>query len=291
MMPRHNTPYSEKSIRSFVIRSGRFTKEQENDYQRLRPKYCLDYRNFRAESFVTEAAEGAESAKSAKSKGKAEIREAETSTVEEQMRLYWQSLLAPIEAKQSSGSSGPTARFLCEIGFGTGSSTRQIVQQNTDALYLGIEVYRNGIIGLMQEAERLPPELLRIVEHDALEVLENMLPPESLDGLHIFFPDPWPKRRHQKRRIVNAANLELFHRSLKPGGYFYFVTDWQDYAEAVRRFVQQQRDLWNFGSARQAILQGRGYSEPQSWRPQSKFEAKAIREGRPGFELYLRKET
>ena len=225
--------YSQKSVRSFVVRSR---KSLKGTYQRLSPKYCLGYQN--------------------------------QITAKE---IYWQPLL---QGKK---------RFLCEIGFGSGSATWQIVRQNPEALYLGLEVYRSGIASLMQRAEEQGLNNLRIIEHDALEVLENMLPLASLDGLHLFFPDPWPKKRHQKRRIVNAESLLLFHRCLKPGGYFYFVTDWQSYAEAVRTLIRQQIRLWNFE------LCCNGYSESQNWRPQSKFEAKALHEGRSSFELYLLK--
>ena len=235
--------YSQKSIRSFVIRSGKGTAAQKQCYQRLAPQYCLQYQNF-AESQDTHTAAAAQ---------------------------YWQPLL--------QGKS----QFLCEIGFGTGSSTWQIVRQNPSALYLGIEVYRNGVAALLQKAEQYALDNLRIIEHDALEVLENMLPCSYLDGLHIFFPDPWPKRSHQKRRIINKENLLLFYKNLKPGGYLYFITDWQDYAESVRKMITQQAALWHGPDNNDA------YSLPQDWRPQSKFEAKAHSEGRPCFELYLHK--
>ena len=230
--------YSKRSIRSFALRSGKFSLNQKKHYDRLYNKYCLKYIELDPE-----------------------IR-----------KEYWQNL---IQGKQY---------FLCEIGFGTGSATWKIIQQNPLALYLGLEVYQSGITTLMQKAEQQKLENLLIIEHDALETLENMLPLDSLDGLHIFFPDPWPKQRHQKRRIVNQENLLLFHRILKPGAYFYFVTDWQHYAQAVRKIiVEQQKLLWNYN------LQDNGYSTPKDWRTQSKFEVKAKNQGRDSFELYLQK--
>ncbi len=231
-------PYSQKSIRSFVIRSRKPTSAQKDCYQRLAAQYCLHYQNF-AETKNMDAA------------------------------AYWQPLLQGKE------------KFICEIGFGTGSSTWQIVQKNPSALYLGIEVYRSGVAALLQKAEEHALNNLHIIEHDALEVLENMLPCSYLDGLHIFFPDPWPKRSHQKRRIINAQNLLLFHQSLKLGGYLYFVTDWQDYAQAVRQIITRQTALWDCANIDD------GYSVPQSWRPQSEFESKAHSEGRTCFELHL----
>ncbi len=262
--------YSEKSVRSFVVRSGKFTQGQQQAYWRLKNRYCLEYQNFCHPGLSAECAEA-------------------------RMWQYWQALLRAdnsSETPQPSLTLPPRRQLLCEIGFGTGSASWQIARQNPQALYLGLEVYRSGIASLMRKAEEEQLSQLRIIEHDALEVLENMLPPGLLDGLYIFFPDPWPKKRHQKRRLVNSGNLRLFHRSLRPGAHLYFVTDWQDYAEAVREALQQQVPaLWQLGEAEEAIVTGQAYSEPQHWRPRSKFEAKAGHEGRPVFELYMQKRS
>ncbi len=239
--------YSQKSIRSFVVRSGKFTRGQEANYRKLNSKYCLDYHDFGAHTGDP--------------------------VCQSERQAYWQRRRQECQAQS----------LLCEIGFGTGSATWKLAQMHPEALYLGIEVYRGGIAALMQKAEEMGLENLRIVEHDALEVLENMLPPASLDGLHIFFPDPWPKKRHRKRRIVNAQSLRLFYSRLKPGAYLYFVTDWVDYAETIRELVWEQSDSWAFEA------DADGYSRRRNWRAQSKFETKASREGRHSFELFLRK--
>ena len=223
--------YSERSIRSFVVRSSKMSRTQANSYQRLSPKYLLPYRRLKTQG---------------------------------ECWSYWQSVFAPIQT---------TGRFICEIGFGSGSLSAQIMRQNPCDFYLGIEVYRSGIANLMQQAEDSELKGLRIIEHDALEVFECMLPTSSLDGLNLFFPDPWPKKRQQKRRLVNAETLQLFYFSLKPGGYFHFVTDSQDYATTVEMVIQ--KELWQ--------------QSPPPKIPNSKFGDRAKCEGRTSFALYLRK--
>jgi tRNA (guanine-N7-)-methyltransferase len=117
-----------------------------------------------------------------------------------------------------------------EIGFGMGTATARIAQENPDRNYLGIEVHKPGIGRLLWEIETRSLENVRIVEHDAVETLEKMIGPDSTAAFHVFFPDPWPKKRHHKRRLVTRPFTALLAEKLRPGGYIYMVTDWEDYA-------------------------------------------------------------
>ena len=118
-----------------------------------------------------------------------------------------------------------------EIGFGMGKATAIIAQENPERNYLGVEVHRAGVGRLLGEIEKRNLTNLRIIEHDALEVLERMIPDESVSAFHIFFPDPWPKKRHHKRRLLLRPRTDLMARKLAPGGYLYMATDWEPYGE------------------------------------------------------------
>ena len=152
-----------------------------------------------------------------------------------------------------------------EIGFGMGDATWQIAKNNPETNYLGIEVHRPGVGKLLNHIEAENLTNLRIFEYDALEVLEKMIPDGSVDGFHIFFPDPWPKKKHHKRRMVQRPRTNLIARKLKSGGYLYFVTDWLPYAEFALEELNLTDGLKN---------RYQGYAEKQPWRTQTKFERK-----------------
>ena len=118
-----------------------------------------------------------------------------------------------------------------EIGFGMGSATAEIAKNNPDKNYIGIEVHKPGIGKLLGEIRSRNLENLRIIEGDAAFVLSNMIADASLSAFHVFFPDPWPKKRHHKRRLVQRPRTDLLASKLKEGGYFYMVTDWSEYAD------------------------------------------------------------
>jgi len=180
-----------------------------------------------------------------------------------------------------SQSFGNPAGVTMEIGFGSGFATAQIAQDNPGKNYLGIEVHRPGIGRLLWEIEKRSIENIRIIEHDAAAVAEKMIPACSLDAIHIFFPDPWPKKRHNKRRLIQAPFTLTLASCLKPGGYFYMVTDWEDYADCALAALDSCPSLKNAFD---------GFADPQSWRPVTKFEQKGLAKDHKIKELFFVKE-
>jgi tRNA (guanine-N7-)-methyltransferase len=165
-----------------------------------------------------------------------------------------------------------------EIGFGMGSATAEIAGTNPGKNYLGIEVFKAGIGRLIWEIENRALDNIRIIEHDAVEVLETMLPPGAAAAFHIFFPDPWPKKRHRKRRLIRRPFTDLLASRLCPGGYVYMVTDWEDYGNSALEELTATPGLFNPPG---------GFASGQTWRPRTKFEKKGLDEGRPVRELYF----
>ncbi|GHV95557.1 tRNA (guanine-N(7)-)-methyltransferase [Spirochaetia bacterium] len=162
---------------------------------------------------------------------------------------------------------GNTRPVTAEIGFGMGIATAIIAGANPGKNYLGIEVHRPGIGRLLWEIERRSLTNIRIIEHDAVEVFARMIPNGSLEGIHIFFPDPWPKKRHHKRRLIKRPFTETLAQKLKDGAYLYMVTDWEDYA------------LWALAELCATSGLSNTYQDfapPQSWRPETKFERKGL---------------
>lgn len=176
---------------------------------------------------------------------------------------------------------GNTNPIVIEIGFGMGDATAEIAQANPDINYLGIEVHRPGVGKLLNEIKKRDLKNLYIIEHDALEVLEEMIGDTSVNGIHIFFPDPWPKKRHHKRRMVQRPRTNLFAQKLAPEGYLYFVTDIIDYAEFALEELTATKGLKN---------KYNGFAEPQPWRTQTKFERKGMAADRKITELFFVKE-
>lgn len=179
----------------------------------------------------------------------------------------------PLEYGRVFGREAPV---ILEIGFGMGLATWQIALARPEENFLGIEVHRPGVGKLLTELEARGIENLRLVNHDAVEVLERSIPEASLAGIHLFYPDPWPKKRHHKRRMVRPGLAELMASRLASGGYFYFVTDIEEYAESALGVLSAVPGLRN---------RYEGYAEPQAWRPETKFEARASAEGRGHREL------
>jgi tRNA (guanine-N7-)-methyltransferase len=168
-----------------------------------------------------------------------------------------------------------------EIGFGMGIATAMIAQDNPQKNYLGVEVHRPGIGRLLWEIEGRGLSNIRIIEYDAVDVLEKMIPAASLAAFHIFFPDPWPKKRHHKRRLITRPFTGLLAEKLCPGGYVYMVTDWADYGDWALAELSATESLRNLYA---------GFAEPQSWRPRTKFERKGIEKQHEVRELYFIKE-
>ena len=160
-----------------------------------------------------------------------------------------------------------TNRRIVEIGFGMGDSTRRLAGENPTWSILGIEVYRPGIGKLLWWINQEELKNIRIIEHDAVEVVREMLAEGSVDGFHIWFPDPWPKRRHQKRRLIEPRFIELLSRALKPGAYIHIATDWEPYAGQILSLLEGAEGLKN---------RHRKWSPRPSYRPSTKFEERGL---------------
>ena len=159
----------------------------------------------------------------------------------------------------------PTAeQVVLEIGFGMGEATALIARDFPNTGYLAVEVHKPGIGKLMARVEELALSNIRIIEGDAHPIITTMIPDKSVDGVHLFFPDPWPKKRHNKRRIVNAEFLALIHPKIKDGGFFHIATDWVPYAEYIEEIF-----------AASPLFTG-GVVERPDWRPVTRFEGQGI---------------
>lgn len=169
---------------------------------------------------------------------------------------------------------------IIEIGFGMGVATAEIAAQHPEINYIGIEVFQAGVGKLLNEIETRNLTNIRIIEHDAIEVLENMIPDASLAGFHIFFPDPWQKKKHHKRRLVRRPRTNLLMRKLQKKGYLYMVTDWYEYAEDAFAELTATEGLCS---------QYEGFAPPQEWRPRTKFEQKGLNKAHPITELMFLK--
>lgn len=174
-----------------------------------------------------------------------------------------------------------TNPVIVEIGFGMGQATSLIAQKNPNINYIGIEVHVPGVGRLLGDIKRNQLKNLFIIEHDAVEVLETMIPDNSLAGFHIFFPDPWPKKKHHKRRLMQRPNTNLLASKLSPNSYIYFATDWEEYAQSALEELNLTENLHN---------KYENFAPHQDWRPRTKFEQKGIDEGRQIYELIFEKD-
>ena len=156
---------------------------------------------------------------------------------------------------------------IIEIGFGMGLATAEIAARHPDVNYIGIEVFQAGVGKLLSEIEQRSLKNIRIIEHDAIEVLKTMIPDASVAGFHIFFPDPWPKKKHHKRRLIRRPRTDLLTQKLYENGYLYMVTDWFEYAEDAYAELSATNGLRS---------RYEGFAPPQQWRPQTKFEQKGL---------------
>ncbi len=180
------------------------------------------------------------------------------------------------------GESQTPKPFIFEIGFGMGDATAKIAHAMPEHHFLGCEVHQPGVGALLMKVEELDLQNLRIISHDAVEVLEKMIPEHSLDGVHIFFPDPWHKSRHHKRRLIQTPFLMLLLSRLKPGGYIHCATDWENYAQHMLDVLKAMPGLINQGQLAQ------GYSTRPSYRPITKFETRGVKLGHGVWDLVFR---
>ena len=170
---------------------------------------------------------------------------------------------------------------ILEIGFGMGETTAKIAQTLLDCDFLAAEVHTPGVGALLKLIEELALTNIRVIQHDVVEVLQHMIADASLDGVHIFFPDPWHKKRHHKRRLIQAEFVKLLCIKLKIGGYLHVATDWQEYAEWVLEVLNAEPQLQNT-----AI----NYAEKPSYRPLTKFENRGIKLGHGVWDLVFKRQ-
>lgn len=216
-----------RPVRSFVLRTGRMTPGQRRAFERLWPRFGLDYRP------------------------------------------------GPLDLPALFGNEHPV---YLEIGFGNGDALAEMAQRHPGRNYLGIEVHTPGVGHLLRQLEEQGSENVRVLRHDAVEVLGDMIPDGALAGTYLFFPDPWHKKRHHKRRIVQPAFAELLARKLVPGGFFHAATDWEDYALHMLEVLDACPALHNTAS------DGRFVPRPED-RPLTRFEQRGLRLGHGVWDL------
>jgi tRNA (guanine-N7-)-methyltransferase len=239
-----------KTIKSFVRRAGRITTGQSKAFEDLGEQFLLTYQpdsNLIAPQAINTPA------------------------------------TAENYTKKASFTSNSTNPVVFEIGFGMGEATAHIASLLPETRFLACEVHQPGVgallkrIGESLETEH-PIDNIRIISHDAVEVIDHMLPLASLDGVHIFFPDPWHKKRHNKRRLIQQPLIAKLAARLKVGGYIHCATDWQEYAEQILEVLNAEPLLKNRADpVKDAALAG--YSPKPHYRPLTKFENRGIKLG------------
>lgn len=172
------------------------------------------------------------------------------------------------------------SKKILEIGFGMGETTAKIAQTLPDCDFLAAEVHTPGVGALLKLIEESALTNIRVIQHDVVEVLQNMLAETSLDGVHIFFPDPWHKKRHHKRRLIQGEFVKLLCSKLKVGGYLHVATDWQEYAEWVLEVLSAEPQLQNTADS---------YAVKPAYRPLTKFENRGIKLGHGVWDLVFTK--
>lgn len=211
-----------RTIRSFVLRTGRTTAGQAKAFADAGPKFLLPYS------------------------------------------------AAPLDIEAAFGRAAPT---ILEIGFGMGEATAQIAALLPEKNFLCCEVHTPGVGALLKRITEQGLNNIRILQHDAVQVLDHMLVPASLDGVHIFFPDPWHKKKHNKRRLIQGPLVSKLVSRLKPGGYLHCATDWQPYAEQILEVLRAEPLLKNTADSAD------GYAPKPDYRPLTKFENRGIKLG------------
>jgi len=233
-----------RPLRSFVLRAGRTTSGQSRALQELGPRFLVPY----GQGLETLAG------------------------------LYPQ--LAAQAQMQNAAAQRP---LVLEIGFGIGQATADVAAAQPDTDFIGVEVHVPGVGALLKLIGEQDLHNLRIVQHDAVEVLTHMLAPGCLAGVHIWFPDPWHKKRHNKRRLLQPGFVELLVSRLAPGGYIHCATDWAPYAEQMLEVLSGCPALVN--------SVGTGYAPRPAWRPLTKFENRGLNLGHGVWDLVFRLST
>ena len=180
---------------------------------------------------------------------------------------------APLEF---AAAFGRTAPVILEIGFGMGDTTSHIAKGMLEKDFIGVEVHTPGVGSLLKQIGEQELTNVRLIQHDAVEVLNQMIPEGSLAGVHVFFPDPWHKARHNKRRLLQAPVVKLLAERLAPGGYLHCATDWEDYAVQMLEVLGAEALLHNTAE---------GYAPQPAYRPLTKFENRGIKLGHGVWDL------
>ncbi|MDR2926506.1 MAG: tRNA (guanosine(46)-N7)-methyltransferase TrmB [Azoarcus sp.] len=227
-LPTHH--FSNRSIRSFVLRQGRMSPAQRRYLDEMMPKIGIPYRN---------------------------------------------------EVLDLSAAFGRAAPKILEIGFGMGETTAKIAAEHPENDYLGIEVHGPGVGALCKLIDTGGITNLRIIQHDAVEVLRDMIPDGALAGVHVFFPDPWRKARHYKRRLIQPDFVALVREKLSPRGYLHCATDWENYAEWMLEVL----------SASKLENTANGFAPRPAHRPPTKFENRGLRLGHGVWDIVFRRAT
>jgi tRNA (guanine-N7-)-methyltransferase len=184
---------------------------------------------------------------------------------------------APLDLDRVFGRAAPR---ILEIGTGMGETSASIAAAHPENDYIGIEVHAPGVGSLLNRIVALGLANVRVIQHDAVEVLRDMIPPAALNGVHVFFPDPWPKKRHHKRRLIQPSFVALLVSRMKPGAYVHVATDWEDYAQQILTVLSAEPHLANTCG---------GFAPRPASRPQTKFEARGLRLGHRVWDLLFRR--
>jgi tRNA (guanine-N7-)-methyltransferase len=188
--------------------------------------------------------------------------------------------LAPRFSIAFARAFGRRAPVVVEIGFGMGETTAAIAQSRPDVDFLAVDVHGPGVGSLLKRIGELGLANVRIVRHDAVDVVASMIAEDSLAGVHVFFPDPWPKKRHHKRRLLQPAFVDALARRIAPGGYLHVATDWEDYAQQIQATLYACPLLANTAD---------GYAARPAYRPRTKFESRAAALGHRVRDMIFRR--
>jgi len=202
-----------------------------------------------------------------------------TTAQKEAIENYWSSYViedtrAPLDLMQTFGRQAP---LVVEIGFGMGDSLAQMAVESPEKNFIGIEVHRPGVGKLLHTIHQQGITNLRIYCHDAVEILRDCIADQSIDTVQIFFPDPWHKKKHHKRRLIQPGFVERLKQKIKPGGNIHLATDWENYAEHMLEVLEADAELSN--SAGEAVWAS------NTGRPETKFERRGHRLGHGVWDL------
>ncbi len=175
---------------------------------------------------------------------------------------------------------GRDAPRVLEIGFGMGETTARIAGEHPQVDFIAVDVHGPGVASLLRRIDAMGLSNLLIVQHDAVDVVEHMIAPASLGGIHVYFPDPWPKKRHHKRRLIKPAFLRTLAERLSPGGYLHLATDWPEYAGEMLACCAGEPLLANTAQ---------GFAPRPPWRPLTKFEQRGLKLGHPVNDVLFRR--